>query len=164
MTKRPSILLTCAALSALLGACNLAGSVAGGPTRTADEVLATAKAAAELTRQATFQTPPPTDPPPTFTPPPGTPTATVTNTPAPPEVSLKAKYNVYIRKGPGEEFSHVGFFLESEEGVAIGRFDHFISGTWWYVRIPSKGIEGWVWEGAVDVLGDSSGVPIIENP
>jgi hypothetical protein len=165
MANRRTSLLVAALLCGVLAGCNLAGNAVEGPNRSAEEVLASAQAAAELTRQATYQTPPPTAAPPTGTAPPGTPTPTATNTPAPPEVNLSAKYNVYIRSGPGEEFGHVGFFLKSQEGIAVARFEHLISGTWWLIRIPAAGgLEGWVWDGAVDLLGDGSGVPVVENP
>jgi hypothetical protein len=164
LLSRVPAILTSVLIILLLAGCNLASGMGVEPTRSADEVLATAKAAAEVTKQATLLTPPPTPIPPTLTPTPGEPTSTPTNTPAPAQVTIIAKYNVYARVLPGEEHGHVGFFFQGEEAEAYGRFEHLISGSWFRIILPDTGTEAWVWNGAVDMIGDSSGLPVVENP
>ncbi|HSR47671.1 MAG TPA: SH3 domain-containing protein [Anaerolineales bacterium] len=148
----------------------LAGLVAAGcrstppgtPTLSSEEILATAQAIAELTRNAPTSTPSPVPATstPTAIPVTSTPSATATlDFPA-----AVAKYNVSVRSGPGEEYPIVDLFLQGQTAQIIGRFDNTTIGTWWSVIRIGQGINGWVWSGATDVTGDTSRVPILEAP
>lgn len=142
--------------------CSSSGS-ASESTRSSEDVLETAKAVAEITRHATFQTPPPT---------PVTPSPTIlplTETPVPTETPLSAtpmvtsNYNAYVRESPSEDQAHLGFFLLDQSAVVVGKFENSISGTWWLIQRVDEVRDGWVWGGAVTFVGDESVVPIIET-
>lgn len=148
------------ALAVLASACG--GGPSGPPTMTSEDILATAQAIAEMTRSAPTATP--SAPPATSTPTPmpvtPTPSATVTaDFPA-----AVSKYNVSVRSGPGEDYPIVDLFLQGQLAQIIGRFDDTPIGTWWSVVRIGQGINGWVWSGATDVTGDTSGVPLLEAP
>ena len=145
----------------LLG-CNPGEETLTTPTRSGEEVIATAKAFAEQTRQATFQTPPPTPIPPSPTATQATPTPEPTETLGPPIVT--ANYNAYVRDGPDEVYNHIDFLLEGQTADVIGRYDNPVSGTWWYIQRIGEGKDGWVWSGAVTITGDADGVPSVEPP
>ncbi len=132
------------------------------PTRSGEEIISTAKAFAELTRQATAQTPPPTPIPPSPTANPPTPTPEPTETLGPPTVS--ANYNAYVRNGPDEVYDHIDFFLEGQIADVIGQYSNPVSGTWWYIQRIGEGRDGWVWSGAVTLTGFAGGIPFIDPP
>jgi hypothetical protein len=132
------------------------------PTRSGEEVISTAKAYAEQTRQATAQTPPPTPIPPSPTATPVTPTLEPTETLGPPVVT--ANYNVYVRDGPDEAYKHIDFFFEGQTADVIGRYENLVSGTWWYIRRIGEGKDGWVWSGAVTLTGFADSIPTLEPP
>ena len=159
MVSRKVFLGILVLLTSLTGACT--GIGAGTATRSAEDVLATAEALADLTRAATVQTLPPTPEPPTATATPPGPTATPTATEGPPVV--EADYNAYVREGPDESFAFVDYFLEGQQGEVIGRFENteYNPPTWWYIRRIDQGKDGWVWSGAVTFYGEESGVPVI---
>jgi len=138
------------------------GGGALGPTRSSEDVLETAKAVAEITRHATFQTPPPTPVTPSPTSPPLTETPAPTDTPLSATPMVSANYNAYVRVSPGEDKGHVGFFLQDQNAVVIGRFENSISGTWWLIQRLEGGDDGWIWGGAVTFVGDESVVPLVE--
>jgi uncharacterized protein YraI len=128
----------------------------------ADEVLSTAQAIADQTRQATTPTATPQPIPPTATEPLEslTPTATATGT-AP---VVTADYNANVRSGPGENYPIIDVFLEGETASVVGRYDDLTSGTWWAIHRLAQGLDGWVWAGAVTFSGDESTVPFLEPP
>jgi hypothetical protein len=159
--RKARILVFSACLT--LTACS-AGAVAGNPTQDSESVLQTAQARAELTRQATFQTPPPTPIPPTATTPYQTATITPTLTPTPGRPILTADYNAYIRDGPDETYKHIGFLLEGMSAFITGRFDSIVSGIWYQIEQVEDGKVGWVWSGAVTFTGDADSIPEVEPP
>lgn len=133
------------------------------PTRSSEDVLETAKAVAEITRHATFQTPPPTPVTPSPTIPPLTETPVPTETPLSAIPMVTSNYNAYVRVSPSEDQAHLGFFLLDQRAVVVGRFENSISGTWWLIQRVDELKDGWVWGGAVTFVGDESVVPLIEN-
>jgi hypothetical protein len=150
------------ALTFLVVACGDGTGVSS--TRSSDAVLATAYAKAELTKQATFQTPPPTPVTPSPMPPLESPTPTVTVTPTLSQPVVTADYNAYVRSGPDESYESIDFFLDGQRAFVEGRNENGTNGTWWYIRRIDEGKDGWIWSGAVTLAGDVSGVPIIEAP
>lgn len=158
----PRNFLTFVVLAALaLGGCTLFGPRPT-PTLTADDVLATAQAMADLTRQATT---------PTFTPQPATPTATQPlESPTPsatatgPSPVVTANYIANVRSGPGEAYPVIDLFLQGETAAAVGKYDDVTSGRWWMIQRLGAGLNGWVWGGAVTFSGDENSVPFLEAP
>ena len=156
------ILMTGAAF--IMSGCNFGAP--GGPTETptlnSDDVMRTAEAMAEATRQASSPTP--TINPVTLTPtqPPASATATVTFTPSAPLVV--ADYNANVRSGPGEVFGGVDFLLQGDQANVEGRFIHEDSGVWYYITREGQGLPGWIWGGAVTVAGNPDSVPFLESP
>lgn len=149
------------AIAFALGGCTLFGPRPT-PTLTADDVLATAQAMADLTRQATT---------PTFTPQPATPTATQPlESPTPsatatgPSPVVTANYIANVRSGPGEAYPVIDLFLQGETAAAVGKYDDVTSGRWWMIQRLGAGLNGWVWGGAVTFSGDENSVPFLEAP
>lgn len=132
------------------------------PTRSGEEVIGTARAFAEQTRQATAQTPPPTPLPPSPTVTPVTPTLEPTETMGPPIVT--ANYDARIRIGPDEAYSQIDVFFEGQIAEVVGRYNNLESGTWWYIERIGEGKDGWVWEGAVTITGSVEVVPLRDAP
>ncbi len=149
-------------LTILVGACRAETGVSS--TRSSDAVIATAYVDAELTKQATFQTPPPTPVTPSPTPPLESPTPAMTATPTPGQPVVTADYNAYVRLGPDESYDSLDFFLEGQRAFVEGRYENETNGTWWYIRRIDEGKDGWVWSGAVTLTGDAFGIPIWEAP
>lgn len=162
MLRRCVIGALLVALAILVGACRAGAGVSS--TRSSEAVIATAYADAELTKQATFQTPPPTPVTPSPTPPLESPTPAMTVTPTPGQPVVTADYNAYVRSGPDESYESIDFFLDGQRAFVEGRNENGTNGTWWYIRRIDEGKDGWVWSGAVTLAGDVSGVPIIEAP
>jgi uncharacterized protein YgiM (DUF1202 family) len=148
-------------LSGVLWGCASEGGLEGAPTRTSGEVFETAQARAELTRAATFQTPPPTPVTPSPTAPLVTLTPTLTLTPTPSEPIVTAEYNAYVRTGPDESYENVDFLLEGQSGVVVARYENEVNGTWYLIERIDQGKNGWIWSGAVTLAGDISGVGIV---
>ena len=149
-------------IAIILVGCSSGGS-ASDPTRSSEDVLETAKAVAEITRHATFQTPPPTPVTPSPTIPPFTETPVPTGTPLSATPMVTSNYNAYVRVSPSEDQAHLGFFLLDQSAVVVGKFENSISGTWWLIRRVDESKDGWVWGGAVTFIGDESVVPLIET-
>jgi len=150
------------ALVLLVGACGATTDVPS--TRSSESVVATAYANAELTKQATFQTPPPTPVTPSPIPPLESPTPTVTVTPTYSQPVVMANYNAYVRSGPDESYDSIDFFLDGQQAFVEGQNENGTNGTWWYIRRIDEGKDGWVWSGAVTLTGDVSDVPILAAP
>jgi hypothetical protein len=157
------LLIPAMLLAILMGSCQ-SGITSTGESLSSEEVLATAQARAEATRQATFQTPPPTPITPSPTAPliTDTPVPTVTPTPARPIAT--ADYNAYVRTGPDEAYGDIDFLLQGQQGFIIGRYENSVTGTWWYIERIKEGKDGWIWSGAVTTSGDVLGVPLLEAP
>jgi hypothetical protein len=145
----------------LLG-CTSGEETISAPTRSGEEVINTARAYAEQTRQATAQTPPPTPIPPSPTATPLTPTLEPTETLGPP-IAI-AKYNAKIRNGPDESYNQIDVFFEGQTADIIGRYENPVSGTWWYIQRIGEGKDGWVWDEAVTLTGSVESVPSREAP
>ena len=146
-----------------LGACN--SPEAGlNIDRSSEEVLETAQARAEATRQATFQTPPPTPIPPSPTVPLVTDTPIPTLTPTPGQPVAIADYNANVRSGPDAAYENIDFLLQGQRGFILGRYENVVDGTWWYLDRIDEGKDGWIWGGAVSIAGDLIGVPVLEAP
>ena len=150
------------ALTLLVGACG--ANRDNSATRSSEDVMATAYAEAELTKQATFQTPPPTPVTPSPTAPLVSPTPTLTVTPTPSQPVVTANYNAYVRTGPDESYEAIDFFVEGQRAFVIGRFENETNGTWWSVQRIDEGLDGWVWSGAVTITGDASNILLLEAP
>ncbi len=162
MLRSMKTVLLGVALAAISAACSLGAGPEATPTLSSDDVLRTAEAIAQQTRQAVSATPSPTPPTPTLTEPLETPTPEATATPEKPTVT--ADYNANVRNGPGEEYEVIDFFLEGQQGEVAGRYENPSSGTWWFIRRIGGGLDGWVWGGAVTFAGDESRVPVLEPP
>ena len=146
----------------LAAACGPGPSPSASPTLTSQDILATAQAIAEATRQAASPTPQPPTSTPTATPVLETATPTLTATPSAP--TLTGAYNANVRQGPGEEYPVIDFLLSGQQGQVLGRYDNSPIGTWYYIRRIGTGLNGWVYSGAVTVGGDLSKVPVLEAP
>lgn len=146
----------------LLLGCATDGESDSTPTRSGEEVIGTAKAYAELTREATAQTPPPTPIPPSPTATLPTPTLEPTETLGPPMAT--AKYNANVRSGPDEAYIKIDVFYEGQTAEVIGRYNNLVSGTWWYIQRIDEGKDGWVWDEAVTLTGSIDSVPFRDAP
>lgn len=146
-------------LAVLLAGCNLPGRQPATPTLSSDQVLQTAQAIAQATLAAATPTPTQLPPSPTPAPPTDTPTPQPTATPSSPIVT--ANYNANIRRGPGEGYEGIDFLLDGAQAAVLGRYDNSPIGTWWYIRPIGRGLEGWVWSGAVSLSGSDFGVPVL---
>lgn len=146
----------------LLLGCVTDGEIDPTPTRSGEEVISTAKAYAELTREATALTPPPTPIPPSPTATLPTPTLEPTETLGPPVAT--AKYNANVRDGPDEAYNRIGIFYEGQTAEITGRYNNLVSGTWWYIQRNGEGKDGWVWDVAVTLSGDIDSVPFRDAP
>ncbi|MEX2031006.1 MAG: SH3 domain-containing protein [Anaerolineales bacterium] len=132
------------------------------PTLNADQVLSTAAAIAEQTRNAAT---------PTFTLAPASPRATVpleTGTPTPTgtptSAVVTADYNANVRSGPGENYPVIDVFLQGETAAAVGKYDDPVGGRWWSIHRLAQGLDGWVWGGAATFSGDDASVPFLVPP
>ncbi len=153
----------------ILAALGLAGCSFGagaGPTATSTpssaDVMKTAEAIAQGTRDAATATLSPTPVTPTATVPQVTDTPAATPTPSSPTV--KANYNAYIRSGPDEAFEYIDFLLEGKAAQVLGRYENASNGTWWYIQPSGEGLPGWIWSGAVSFSGNQGAVPARESP
>jgi uncharacterized protein YgiM (DUF1202 family) len=133
-------------------------------TRAGENVIATAQAYAEQTRQATLLTLPPTP----ITP---SPTATVaTPTPEPTATQsfpiVVADMNARVRSGPSEDYPIIDFFTEGTSAQVVGRYENtdYEPATWWSISRIGEGKDGWVWSGVVTLSGNEAVVPFLELP
>jgi hypothetical protein len=151
-------------LSFLITSCSSSQDATEQPTRSSEDVLRTAEAIAEKTRQSSANTPDvvPTQVTPSPTIVLSSPTPSPTETPASPKV--QANYNANVRSGPDETYPVIDIFFENEEADVIGLNNHPTMGTWWYIKRIGQGLNGWVWGGAVTFSGDSSNIPYYEAP
>jgi hypothetical protein len=149
--------------TAVLAAGCSAGLGGRTPTPSAEDVIRTAEAMAEATRQAATPTPSPAPVTPTET---STPTPAVSPTPmasATPAVTgpvVTANYPVSVRVGPGETYEQLDLFLTGQMARVVGRFDDTPIGTWFLVQRIDVGKDGWVWSGAVTLNGDPALIPL----
>lgn len=131
------------------------------PTLSSEDVLQTAEAMAEMTRQAASPTPSPTPVTPTATE--VQQTATPENTPTPSNARVTANYNSNVRSGPDEAFEVIDFLLQGNLAQPTGRYENPVTGTWWYIT-REEGFDGWIWGGAVTFSGNEASVPFRESP
>ena len=157
MTK--GLMIGLITLGMALGACS--GARAGTPTPSAEDVIRTAEAMAEQTRQAATPTPSPTPVTPTPTLTPATPTVALTVTPVVSGPVATANYPVKVRRGPGEEYEEVDLFLTGQMGRVVARYDDTPIGTWYLLQRIDVGKDGWVWSGAVTLAGDPALIPVV---
>jgi hypothetical protein len=157
MTKIIRLLLFFGLILAI-AACEVAPS-----TRSPEEVLASAQAAAELTLQSTQLTPEPSATA-SATPEADTATPEPTATPTIDMIVAVADYNAFVREGPDETFADIDFFLEGQQAEVVGRFENPVSGTWYLIRRIDAGRDGWVWSGAVTLNADPATIPEVEAP
>lgn len=132
------------------------------PTRSSEDVLRTAEAIADMTRQAVTPTSTNTPIPPSPTVAPATDTPVLTPTPTVPIV--RPAYNANVRAGPDESYEIIDFFIEGQEAEVIGRYDHPTMGVWWFIKRIGQGLNGWVWNGAVILSGNSAEIPYFDPP
>ena len=132
-------------------------------TRSPEQVLASAQAAAEMTIQATQLTPEPSATS-SATPEADTPTPEPTASPTIDRIIAVADYNAFVREGPDESFADIDFFLEGQQAEVVGRFENPVSGTWFLIQRIDAGRDGWVWSGAVTLNADPFTVPEVEAP
>ena len=162
MNAAQRIAITAASLG-VLAACQTAASP-GTSTPSPEQVIATAGAIAEMTRAAV--TPTPTLPAFTATPEPPTATATLAATETPDTPIATALFNAYVRTGPDDAHPYVDFILQGQTAEIIGQYNNFTSetsaGTWWQIRRIGGGLDGWVYNGAVSVAGNTNLVPPID--
>ncbi|NIM92513.1 MAG: hypothetical protein GTO18_02200 [Anaerolineales bacterium] len=146
----------------VLSACSQSESETVEPTMSSEDVLRTAEAIAAKTKSASPPTSSPTPIAPTATPPIETATPEPTATPSSPKVT--ANYNANVRAGPDESYEVIDIFFQGQEADVIGLYQHPTMGIWWFIRRIGEGLNGWVWNGAVTLSGDASGVPAYELP
>lgn len=148
-----------------LTACNQPTAIPMPLTRTVG--IPTASPRLEPTKQTPV-------PPSTLTP---TATATQSVTPEPPTAThaltpfstrtsskpfIQANVDTNCRSGPGPEYDIVGYLLVGERVEILGRND---VGGWWYIRNPKQSDRYcWVWNGTINIEGDSSILPFITAP
>ncbi|MCK5646828.1 MAG: SH3 domain-containing protein [Anaerolineales bacterium] len=149
-------------MALVISSCSSSEGQSDEPTRSSEDVLRTAEAIAEKTRQAVTPTHTNTPITPTATSPPPTETPVLTATPTVPIVS--PVYNANVRSGPDEAYPIIDFFLEGQEAEVIGRYDHPQMGTWWFIKRIGQGLNGWVWNGAVILSGNPAEIPYFEPP
>ncbi|MGD8553640.1 MAG: SH3 domain-containing protein [Anaerolineales bacterium] len=159
--RKVFILIGSIVLSAALYGCSSSSDLMSGPTRSSEEVFATAQARAELTREATFETPPPTPVTPSATAPLVTSTPADTLTPTPSQPIVTADYNAFVRSGPDESYENIDFLLEGQSGVVTARYENEVNGRWYLIERIEQGKDGWIWSGAVTLAGDVSGVNVV---
>ena len=124
-------------------------------------MIRTAEAMAEQTRQAATPTSSPTPVTPTAIPAPVTPTLVVTATQAITGPFVTADYPVSVRVGPGEAYAQVDLFLTEQRARVVGRYDDTPIGTWYLLQRIDVGKDGWVWSGAVTLVGDPAQIPVV---
>lgn len=166
MRKRIVKFVTNGLILATVGLTGCSFGAGSGPTATptlsSADVMKTAEAIAQATRDAATATLSPTPVTPTATVPEVTNTPAATSTPSTPTV--RANYNAYIRSGPDEAFDYIDFLLEGKRAQVQGRYENATNGTWWYIQPEGEGLAGWIWGGAVTFSGNQAGVPQLESP
>lgn len=92
---------------------------------------------------------------------PGEPVDDPTPTPTTQPPMAEAVMDANCRFGPGDVYAAVGSFLTGEFAPVHGR--NYTS-TWWWINFPENGEHCWVWDGSVELSGDTTGVPVIAAP
>ena len=149
-------------LGLALAACNPAQEPAGTPTISSEDVLRTAEAIAEGTRNAATPTASHTPVTPTATAVLETATPVATSTPLSPIVA--ANYNANVRSGPDEVFPAIDVLVQGDTANVVGRYTNPANGIWWSIDRIGPGLDGWIWGGAVTLSGDANLVPFLESP
>jgi hypothetical protein len=157
--RRPAF-LTLAALA--LAGCTLSSGSGSTPTLTSDEVIQTAQAGAQQTRQAYT----PTATRVVESPTPSAPalSATPESSATPTSALATADQTANVRTGPGTAFDWVDFLYQGQSAEIVGRYESDSEGTWWFIHRVGQGLDGWVWGGVITTSGDLSGVPFLVSP
>ena len=88
-----------------------------------------------------------------------TPTETLTPTLGPPMATAFQDAN--CRYGPGQVYEVIGYLLNGQSAPIVGRNAET---TWWVIqRLDGYGT-CWIWDGVVTLSGDTSNVPVVEQP
>ncbi len=145
----------------LIAGCGGAPSETPTPTLSSGEVLQTAEAMAEMTRQAASPTPTATPVTPTATEILETPTPLATATPS--QATVTANYNANVRQGPDEVYEVIDFLLQNQSARIVGRYENPVNGTWYFIT-REQGRDGWIWGGAVTLSGNAGVVPAFTPP
>jgi hypothetical protein len=74
---------------------------------------------------------------------------------------VRAKETVRIRSGPDITYPRIGRLTQGEQAKVLARNR---AGTWWQIKVPHRDALGWVNATFVELLGDASGLPIVELP
>jgi len=152
-----------------LSACNMPGEAA--PTQVDVNAIYTAAAqtlAAQETGTAAAQ---PTTPP-TETPVPATPTpaetatpeftATASSTPEPTVPMAIVNIGSNCRLGPSTEYNPpLAVLTDGQKAEIKGRNSN---SSWWYIQIPGKSGQCWIFGQNVNVTGDTSTIPVVAAP
>jgi hypothetical protein len=157
---RRAALLTLAALA--LAGCTLGAGSAATPTLTSAEVIQTAQADAQRTREAYT----PTATRVVESPTPSAPalSATPESSATPTSALATADQTANVRNGPGTAFDWVDFLYQGQTAEIVGRYESESEGTWWFIHRVGQGLDGWVWGGVITMSGDLSGVPFLISP
>lgn len=72
---------------------------------------------------------------------------------------LTVRTDAAIRSGPGEKYDWIRSLLQGENAEILA---YYRSGTelWYYIRVESLGLFGWVWEGSVNTSVILDALPI----
>ena len=73
----------------------------------------------------------------------------------------EAVIDANCRLGPSDVYEVAGAFLTGAIADIHGRN---YTTTWWWIEFPSDGEHCWVWDGSVDISGDTTGLPVIPAP
>jgi len=157
---RTAALITFAAIC--LSGCSFGAGPERTPTLTSAEVVGTAQAGAQLTREAYTHTPTRV----IQTPTPSAPavSATPEGTSTPTSARVTAAQTANVRSGPGTVYDWVDFLYQGVEAQIVGRYESESDGTWWLIHRLGQGLDGWVWGGVTTVSGDVSGIPYLIPP
>jgi hypothetical protein len=161
--KKIKIVTISALVLLILLSCSLTNLFNNAATSATDNQAAIDQAVAETMAAETqnsappVQQNPPADVPDTMQ---FTPTVTLTTTSQVPMVSVSTDTN--CRFGPGSIYDYMGAFTVGQNAEVIGRS---AASDYWVIRLPSTpSITCWIWGQYATVIGNTSGIPIIEPP
>lgn len=84
-----------------------------------------------------------------------------TITPAAQPPMAEAVLDANCRMGPSDVYGVAGSFMNGEIAFIHGRN---YTTTWWWIEFPEEGEHCWVWDGSVQLSGDTTAVPVIPAP
>lgn len=65
------------------------------------------------------------------------------------------------RRGPAIVYGVVGFLLEDQQALLRGRNP---DGGWWWIVLPSNGVQCWISSSTVSTTGDTAALPVLTPP